>query len=115
MIDKPVRTDKFQKLRSGQVVANRGKAYPGGNFAGPSQGAKKPGLADAKPPAGIEDIAGPVMFRKKKRIVGIIPDAVPDGIEEFYSLGNGIVSRIFYGIMSIIDNCRMITVDNRCG
>jgi hypothetical protein len=115
MIDKAVRTDKFQKLRRGQVVANRGKAHPGWNFAGPSQGAKKPGFADAKAAAGIENIAGPVMFRKVKGIIRIVPDAVPDTIEEFYRLGNRIFFSSFYGFISIFDNGRMIAVDDRCG
>ena len=36
MIDKQVGADKFQKLRGGQMIFNRGKPHPGENLAGPS-------------------------------------------------------------------------------
>ena len=95
MIDKQIRTDEFQKFRGGQMIFNRCKAYSGGNSKGPSQGTQEPGFADAKSPAAFDDIAGPVMLRKVKGIIGIIPDIVPNRIVEFYGLGNRIAARIF--------------------
>ena len=115
MIDKQVGADKFQKFRGGQMIFNRGKPHSGGNTAGPSQGTQEAGLADTESPAGIYDIAGPVMLRKVKGIIGIIPDIVPNRVIEFYGFFNGIAACIFYGFIGIVDNCRMIAVDNRCG
>ena len=80
------------------MVFNRGESHPGGNSAGPSQGTQEPGFTYAKSPAGIDDIAGPVMLSKVKGIIGIIPDIVPHRVIKFYGLGNRIAACILSAV-----------------
>ena len=89
------------------------KADSRGNAAGPAKRAKQRCLAYTVTTTAFQNIAGPVMFGKIERIIGRVPDSIPDSIVYINSLLYRIFASADY-LPGIGDNRPVIAVYDGC-
>ena len=88
MVYKQVRSKKLEQLSGGQMIAYRSKTYSRWDSNRPPHGTKQRCLAHTIATTAAQHIAGLIMFRQIKGIVGIIPNIIAHRIIKTYGLGN---------------------------
>jgi hypothetical protein len=111
MINEQIRTQELNKLFGGNVIPDIGKANSGGDSAGSAKGTKERCLAHTITTATFQDITGPVMFGKVKRVIGGVPNPIPNIIVQFNSTFDRIFAPTYRLFCMINDRC-VVTVDN---